>query len=320
MKYEDLRIRIQKARQEGLLLEAFLIQSAYVEGVFNLYIDLNIKVALEKHDELMSENIYEESIKNTINDRIRRYGLDAMIHFMYDSKLINMEEKKLFDKYRTNRNKLIHHLLEHINTDIFERELLIFLDKGDLIIKNKKFGIVNNLFNITENKKQRLVGPNYFDFKPKRSRYQIEIKVIQLKLSGMTLDQIGKRFNITGERARQLFLSGLQHYYANNPRKNNSSISLRIPSDKRPESIIESVAGQFDLDAEKLLGKKRDKELVFPRHIAMYLLRHKTNPKLSFPAIAKQMQKRDHTTILHACNKVRKFVRLGKIVFNDSIE
>ncbi len=66
--------------------------------------------------------------------------------------------------------------------------------------------------------------------------------------------------------------------------------------------IIEAVAKFFDIDIKDLAGKSRKKELVVPRQIAMYLLRDEISA--SFPAIGHELGGRDHTTAIHACNKI----------------
>lgn len=66
--------------------------------------------------------------------------------------------------------------------------------------------------------------------------------------------------------------------------------------------VIDAVAKFFDVEIKDLTGKSRKKELVFPRQIAMYLLREEINA--SFPAIGHELGGRDHTTAIHACNKI----------------
>ncbi len=66
--------------------------------------------------------------------------------------------------------------------------------------------------------------------------------------------------------------------------------------------IIEAVAKFFDIEVKDLAGKSRKKELVGPRQIAMYLLRDEISA--SFPSIGHELGDRDHTTAIHACNKV----------------
>jgi chromosomal replication initiator protein len=69
-----------------------------------------------------------------------------------------------------------------------------------------------------------------------------------------------------------------------------------------PDLIIRETCKYFHLPAEDLLGRKRNKEVVRPRQVAMYLLRHEAS--LSFPEIGREMGGKDHTTIMHGCKKV----------------
>jgi chromosomal replication initiator protein len=70
------------------------------------------------------------------------------------------------------------------------------------------------------------------------------------------------------------------------------------------EKIIKIVCDYFNLMPEHLLGQKRSKELVGPRQITMYLLRHELN--MSFPKIGKELNKKDHTTIMYGVEKIEK--------------
>lgn len=69
-----------------------------------------------------------------------------------------------------------------------------------------------------------------------------------------------------------------------------------------PKRLIEIVTAYYDVPAEDLLGKSREKRLAFPRQIAMYLLREEA--KCSYPAIGSHIGDRDHTTAMHACGKI----------------
>ncbi len=70
------------------------------------------------------------------------------------------------------------------------------------------------------------------------------------------------------------------------------------------ESIFQTVAEFFSLELPELLGKRRHKELVYPRQIVMYLLRHELNH--SFPKIGKSLGGKDHTTVMHGVEKITK--------------
>ena len=67
--------------------------------------------------------------------------------------------------------------------------------------------------------------------------------------------------------------------------------------------IIETiVAGYFKVSVEDLHSKKRSRNIAFPRQIAMYLCRELT--ETSLPQIGNFFGGRDHTTVLHACEKI----------------
>ena len=69
-----------------------------------------------------------------------------------------------------------------------------------------------------------------------------------------------------------------------------------------PDLIIREIHNYFKITIEDLLGKKRTKEVVIPRQIMMYLMRHEAN--LSYPEIGKEIGGRDHSTIMHGCEKI----------------
>ena len=63
------------------------------------------------------------------------------------------------------------------------------------------------------------------------------------------------------------------------------------------------VADHYQLKSALLRSKKRTKEIAYARHMAMYLARTLTNASL--PQIGKGFGDRDHTSVLHACNKMK---------------
>ena len=69
-----------------------------------------------------------------------------------------------------------------------------------------------------------------------------------------------------------------------------------------PQKIIKTVADFFEISTSDLVNKGRKKEVVEPRQIAMYLLRDIL--KLSYPHIGEKIGKRDHTTVIHAYEKI----------------
>jgi chromosomal replication initiator protein len=70
------------------------------------------------------------------------------------------------------------------------------------------------------------------------------------------------------------------------------------------KQIIERTARHFQIPIEDILGPKRDKDIVVPRQVAMYMLRSELH--LSFPKIAKELGRKDHTTAIHSVEKIEK--------------
>ena len=79
--------------------------------------------------------------------------------------------------------------------------------------------------------------------------------------------------------------------------------------------IIDAVIEHFHLDRDDLLGKKRNAEIVYPRKIAMYLIRTLTNE--SQQAIADVLNRKDHTTVISACRNIEKDMNTQEEVAND---
>lgn len=74
------------------------------------------------------------------------------------------------------------------------------------------------------------------------------------------------------------------------------------------KQIIERTARHFQIPIEDILGPKRDKDIVVPRQVAMYMLRSELH--LSFPKIARELGRKDHTTAIHSVEKIEKESRL----------
>ncbi|MCA9325274.1 chromosomal replication initiator protein DnaA [Candidatus Saccharibacteria bacterium] len=76
------------------------------------------------------------------------------------------------------------------------------------------------------------------------------------------------------------------------------------PKHLSAKQIIERTARHFQIPVEDILGPKRDKDIVMPRQVAMYMLRSELH--LSFPKIARELGRKDHTTAIHSVEKIEK--------------
>jgi len=70
------------------------------------------------------------------------------------------------------------------------------------------------------------------------------------------------------------------------------------------DTILNIVAEHFNIKKEDLLSKSRKKDIAVPRQIAMYLIREEL--KLTFPNIGEALGGKDHSTVMHSWNKIKK--------------
>ncbi|MCR4597515.1 MAG: chromosomal replication initiator protein DnaA [Acetatifactor sp.] len=77
-----------------------------------------------------------------------------------------------------------------------------------------------------------------------------------------------------------------------------------------PKLIIEVVSEHFGVKPDDITSKKRNAEFVLPRQIIMYLCRKLTDT--SYTSIAKLLNKKDHTTVIHGCSKIEAEVATNK--------
>lgn len=85
----------------------------------------------------------------------------------------------------------------------------------------------------------------------------------------------------------------LKDYLTKNPYVTNDILSIQ-----------KAVANYYNITVETLKSKKRSANIAFPRQVAMYMCRTLTDE--SFPRIALEFGGRNHTTVIHDCNKIEK--------------
>lgn len=80
------------------------------------------------------------------------------------------------------------------------------------------------------------------------------------------------------------------------------------------EVIQKKVADYFDIKVSDMKAKKRNRQVAYPRQIAMYLARELTT--LTLPDIGEYFGGRDHSTVIHACEKIQKDSKKNQNVKN----
>ena len=92
-------------------------------------------------------------------------------------------------------------------------------------------------------------------------------------------------------------------------------ISTSLPLPITPELILAKTSAMYGFGIEELVGASRRRPLVTARQVAMYTFRELTD--LSYPAIAREFGGRDHTTVIHAVDKIGKLMSERREIYDQ---
>ena len=82
--------------------------------------------------------------------------------------------------------------------------------------------------------------------------------------------------------------------------------------------VLNLICSYFNLNQKDLISAKRQKELVLPRHIAMFILSENLN--MTVEKIGQILGNRDHTTVMHGRDKIKKLISTDREVQKMIIE
>ncbi len=92
-----------------------------------------------------------------------------------------------------------------------------------------------------------------------------------------------------------------------NSTKQKKNISIK--------DVIKIVSEFYNVEEESVYDKTRKKEVVKPRQVIMYILREDLS--VSFPSIGEKMGGRDHTTVIHSCEKVKEEIKTNPVLLEE---
>ena len=93
---------------------------------------------------------------------------------------------------------------------------------------------------------------------------------------------------------------------------------INRPHKIRPEAVLQAVANYYNVPVTSLTGKARDREIVVPRQIAMYLMREETDASLSL--IGAEIGGRDHSTVMHGSEKIAEEIENDNVLRQQIME
>ncbi len=83
------------------------------------------------------------------------------------------------------------------------------------------------------------------------------------------------------------------------------------------KNVLKAVAQFYEISEKELLVKDRRKEIVYPRQVAMFLMREEL--KYSYPSIGKKFGGKDHTTVMHAVEKITRAIKNNDTTIEEDI-
>jgi chromosomal replication initiator protein len=107
-------------------------------------------------------------------------------------------------------------------------------------------------------------------------------------------------------KGRELNLAEIKNLIKNNARP-KKSVSVK--------DVIKHVTGFYNIDENDIFKKTRIKEIVKPRQLIMFILREDFN--VSYPTIGQKLGGRDHTTVIHSCEKIKNDLKTDELLSQE---
>jgi chromosomal replication initiator protein len=207
-----------------------------------------------------------------------------------------------------------------------------FYTFNTLIEEHKQIIITSDTFpkdlaGIEERLKSRFSWGLTVMLEPPELEMRVAILLDKAKLDKVNLDE-GTAFFIAKQvRSNVRELEGALKRVIAYARFNKLSISAEVAKEALKdllavqnrqisiENIQKTVADYYKIKVADMFSKKRTRNLARPRQMAMYLARELTD--LSFPEIGQAFGGRDHTTVLHACNKIEELKASDQVLRRD---
>ncbi len=105
---------------------------------------------------------------------------------------------------------------------------------------------------------------------------------------------------------REVTLADVRNYVKNNA-KPKRAVAVK--------DIVKIISEFYNIEEESIYEKTRRKEVIKPRQIIMYILREDFS--ISYPSIGQKLGGRDHTTVIHSCEKIKNDIKEDQALNNE---
>ncbi|MDO8492896.1 MAG: chromosomal replication initiator protein DnaA [bacterium] len=249
----------------------------------------------------------------------------GFVNAMQENKITVFKEKyRKYDvfimddvQFLSNKEKTQEELFHLFNT--------LYDNNKQIIFSSDKH--INYIPNLEDRLKSRFAAGMIVDIQP--PDYDSRVAIIKTKCLFQDLllpDDVIEFLAASENNIREL--EGALNTIAHQTNIKNKALSLLeikniIKETSKPKrmvsikEIIKTVADFYDIPETSIYEKTRRKEVVKPRQIIMYILRE--DFKVSYPTIGDKLGGRDHTTVIHSCEKIRREIK-ESLQLNEEIE
>jgi chromosomal replication initiator protein len=273
----------------------------------------------------LMQAIGNEIIKNDPKMRILYISIETFVNEFLE--YIRFKKKGFSDKYRNVDVLIVDDMQFIVGKEKTQEE---FFHTFNHLHQNNKQIIISSdkppksIPTLTERLRSRFEMGMAIDIQMPDFETRCAILNIKASMSGVTLKQDTIEYLATNIKTNIRELEGALNQllaYADmrniEPDISTAEGLLGNIRHSRPQhisskQIIERTAKHFQLETNEICGDKRDKHIVVPRQIAMYLLRSELH--LSFPKIAGELGRKDHTTAIHSVEKIEKAIKLDYLI------
>ena len=247
---------------------------------------------------------YVDSVQNNkmylFKEKYRKYDLLVMddIQFISGKEKTQEELFHLFNSLYDNNKQIIFSSdkAPKLIPDIEERLRSRF--EGGMIVDISKPDFEERLAILKNKAKQGLFTPSNEVLEFTASVIEDNIRELEGILNSIICQSQLKKRDLSITEIKQLIKNNIR------PQK---TISIK--------DVISIVSNFYNIDEKSLLEKSRRKEVVKPRQIVMYILREDLNT--SFPYIGQKLGGRDHTTVIHACDKIKRDIKDNSVLSQE---
>lgn len=273
----------------------------------------------------LMQAVGNEIIKNDPNARVLYVSSETFVNEFLD--YIRFKKKGFSDKYRNIDVLIVDDMQFIANKEKTQEE---FFHTFNFLHQNNKQIIISSdkpprsIPTLTERLRSRFEMGMSIDVQMPDFETRCAILTAKASLSGVELNSETVEYLATNIKTNIRELEGALNQLLAYAELHNiepdittaegllGNVRHSRPQHLTSKQIIDRTAKHFQLATEEMCSEKRDKHIVIPRQIAMYLLRSELH--LSFPKIAGELGRKDHTTAIHSVEKIEKAIKLDFVI------